>query len=80
MARAELSALLVKVEAGEEVIIARRGRPVAKLVRALQDERPRQLGTLRGQIWMSEDFDAPCPEIEEAFELSAIEPSPSRGQ
>lgn len=74
-AKAELSALLVKVEAGEEVVIARHGRPVAKLVPVVSDERPRELGTLKGQIWIAEDFDAPCPEIEEAFEGSDIEPA-----
>lgn len=66
-AKAELSALLVLVENGEEVVISRAGKPVAKLV-AMETARPeRVLGRLRGQIWTSEDFDAPSSEIEALF-------------
>jgi prevent-host-death family protein len=66
-AKTHLSRLLERVEAGEEITLARAGRPVARLVpyRALHE--PRTPGLLKGKIWISDDFDAPLPEFEEAF-------------
>jgi prevent-host-death family protein len=66
-AKAELSSLLVKVEEGEEVIIARNGKPVARLVAFEARKEPRKLGSMKGRIWMSEDFDDPDKEVEEMF-------------
>lgn len=61
-AKTQLSRLIDKVNAGEEVVITRHGRPVARLVPAEQRQ-PRKLGVLEGQgFWMSEDFDAPLPD------------------
>jgi prevent-host-death family protein len=57
-AKTHLSRLVERVEAGEEVTIARAGRPVARLV-PLRAPRPRVLGALRGQIRLVADFDAP---------------------
>ncbi len=54
-AKTELSRLLQRVEAGEEVMIARAGRPVAKLVAARPA--PRRPGRLRGRIWLSQDYE-----------------------
>jgi len=45
---------------GEEIIIAKRGRPVAKLVRVAAE--PRTPGRLKGRIRISADFDQPLPE------------------
>jgi len=61
-AKTNFSKLLQRVALGEEIIIAKAGVPVAKLVpvRAAQGKRP--LGLYRGQIWMAEDFDAPLPD------------------
>ena len=61
-AKTHLSRLLERVERGQEIVIARAGRPVAKLV-PLQDHPPRQrpLGRDKGKIWMSDDFDEPLP-------------------
>lgn len=61
-AKTHLSRLLDQVEAGEEVIITRRGRPVAKLVRVTEAEPPakrRVLGVLRGQAgnWVPKQQD-----------------------
>ena len=67
-AKTHLSRLLKRVEAGEEVIIARDGEPVAKIVPLREATAPRRPGSARGQIWMSEDFDAPLPEFERYFE------------
>jgi antitoxin (DNA-binding transcriptional repressor) of toxin-antitoxin stability system len=62
-----LSQLLAAVEDGEEVVIARAGRPIAKLVRLGTSPR-RGFGDLRGRVWISDDFDAPLPaEVEGAF-------------
>lgn len=58
-AKTHLSRLLERVEAGEEVIIARNGRPVARLV-ALGAQ-PRTPGRLKGQIRIGKNFDAPLP-------------------
>lgn len=61
-AKTHLSRLLARVERGEEVIIARSGRPVARLLPIEPKGRERQLGLDRGTIFISEDFDAPLPD------------------
>lgn len=66
-AKAELSSLLVKVEEGEEVVIARNGKPVARIVAYEARREPRKLGSMRGQIWIADDFDAPGKDIEQMF-------------
>ena len=66
-AKAQLSALLVKVEAGEEVIIARGSHEVARLVPARKPFGKRVLGALRGQITIPAGFDDPLPEFEHMF-------------
>jgi prevent-host-death family protein len=60
-AKTTLSKLVELVESGEEVIIARAGEAVARLVPA-HPQRPRKLGAWKGRIWMADDFDAPLPE------------------
>lgn len=67
-AKTHLSRLVGRVEAGEEITLARAGRPVARLVPYRARREPRRLGIWKGQVWMSPDFDAPLPEIVEAFE------------
>jgi prevent-host-death family protein len=65
-AKTHLSRLLERVAQGEEVIIAKSGRPVAKLVRVTAE--PRQPGRLKGRIHMGPCFDEPLPdEILKAF-------------
>jgi prevent-host-death family protein len=59
-AKTNLSALLKRVEEGEEIIIARAGKPVAQLVPA-KPNGPFPLGFERGRIKMSDDFDDPLP-------------------
>ena len=58
-AKTELSRLLEAVEAGEEVVIARAGVPVARLVAVRTDERVP--GRLAGVVRFEEDFDSPLP-------------------
>ena len=57
-AKTQLSRLIARVEQGEEVLIARAGEPVAKLVRAHRPTRRRKLGEYAGKIWIADDFDA----------------------
>lgn len=60
-AKTHLSRLLERVERGEEIVIARAGKPVARLVPIEPVVRRRPIGRYRGQIWMSEDLDEPLP-------------------
>ena len=62
-AKTHLSRLLTRVENGEEVIIARNGSPVAKLVRS-KPAGKRQPGTLKGKITIPDSFFDPLPEEE----------------
>jgi prevent-host-death family protein len=58
-AKTHLSRLLAQVEAGEEIIIARNGEPVAKLVAVPKPPTKRVLGADRGIVFISDDFDDP---------------------
>lgn len=59
-AKTHLSRLLDRVAQGEEIVIARSGKPVAKLVRLKME--PRRPGRLKGRIHIADDFDEPLPE------------------
>ncbi|MBL8112660.1 MAG: type II toxin-antitoxin system Phd/YefM family antitoxin [Acidobacteria bacterium] len=59
-AKTHLSQLLDRVSRGEEIILARGGRPIAKLVPIVAETR--RPGRLAGRITMAADFDAPLPE------------------
>lgn len=63
-AKTQLSRLLDRAEAGEDVIIARAGHPVVRLVpvTAGAPDAPRVLGALQGKGWIADDFDAPLDE------------------
>jgi prevent-host-death family protein len=60
-AKTHLSRLIEEVAAGGEVIIARNGKPVARLVPAEARTNPRQPGEWRGAVRIDGDFDAPLP-------------------
>lgn len=62
-AKTNLSRLLVKVEAGEDIIIARSGTPVARLVR-FQKRGKRQFGSMKGRVRLDASFFDPLPEEE----------------
>ncbi|MGA7462545.1 MAG: type II toxin-antitoxin system Phd/YefM family antitoxin [Candidatus Korobacteraceae bacterium] len=67
-AKTHLSKLLERVALGEEVIIAKAGKPVARLVALKDRKRKRPLGLAKGEFTVPDDFDAPLPpEIEEDF-------------
>ncbi len=68
-AKSNLSRLVEEVEAGGEIVIARAGKPVARLVPLAQATRPRKPGLLKGRIRIAADFDAPLPDdILDTFE------------
>ena len=75
-AKTHLSRLLAKVARGDEVIIARGGKPVARLVPIQKARRMEQLlGIDKGRLWIAEDFDEPLPaEILAAFEAKGEDP------
>ena len=66
-AKAQLSALVEKVMAGQEVIIGKAGKPVAKLVRYERSAQPRRPGALKGKIKIADDFDELPEDIAAAF-------------
>ena len=69
-AETDLSNLVERAAAGEEIVIAKAGRPMARLVPyTTRRTTPRPLGLLAGQVWVGPDFDDPLPEeILAAFE------------
>jgi prevent-host-death family protein len=69
-AKTHLSRLVEAIETGArtEVVIARNGRPVARLTSLQSAERPRRLGIARGQFTAPDSIDAANPLIAELFE------------
>ena len=68
-AKTQLSRLVEAAAAGEEIIIAKSGKPVDRLGPLAGPGRVRRLGILAGKLHVPEDFDAPLPdEVIEAFE------------
>lgn len=75
-AKAQLAKLLDRVSAGEEIVIERAGKPVAKLVPC--EAPPKRVpGGWKGKVWMATDFDAHDKEIEALFYDGPIEPAKS---
>lgn len=64
-AKAQLSKLVEKAMLGEEVIIAKGNKPVARLVAIQPDKEPRQPGSAKGEIWISPDFDEPLEDFKD---------------
>ncbi|GAA3899298.1 type II toxin-antitoxin system Phd/YefM family antitoxin [Microbacterium invictum] len=74
-AKTNLSRLLRMVESGAEVEIRRGGSPIARLL-PIDDAPPkRQLGIDKGKIWISDDFDEPMTEIEQAIASNDLFPA-----
>ncbi len=67
-AKTNLSRLLDRAAGGEEIVITRNGRPVARLVAATPVRKPRKLGLLKGRIRMGNDFDTLPGDVLDAFE------------
>ncbi len=67
-AKTHLSRLLQQVRDGEEVIIAKAGKPVARLVAVTEKQKRRRPGSAKGTLSYADDFDAPLPdEVLESF-------------
>jgi prevent-host-death family protein len=67
-AKTHLSRLLARVEAGEEIVIARDGRPIARLV-SVHGQPTRVAGSALGEFSVPDDFDSPLPdEIQSGFQ------------
>ena len=67
-AKTHLSRLVEEAANGEEIVITKHNRPVARLVALEASARPRKPGGWEGQVWMADNFDAPLPEkLEDAF-------------
>ena len=62
-AKTQLSTLVEEAAAGKEIIIAKNGKPMAKLV-AFREKPKRKPGRFKDKIWISPDFDAPMTEEE----------------
>ncbi len=76
-AKTHLSRLLARVARGDEVIIAKAGKPIARLVPVQRAGRMDQLlGIDKGRLWIAEDFDAPLSEeLLAGFEGTGEDPS-----
>lgn len=67
-AKTQLSKLVEEAAQGEEIIIAKAGRPIARLVPlATHEGKPRTPGGMKSQIWLADDFDAPMSDEELAL-------------
>lgn len=77
-AKSTLSKLIERVQQGEEFVIGKSGKPVAKLVPYHLDSQPRQLGSgnWSGKIWIADDFDDTSDEIIALFEGESSELTP----
>ncbi len=63
-AKSHLSQLVKEAAAGAEIIIAKAGQPMARLVSMASEPRAeRKPGRLKGQVWMADDFDESSPEV-----------------
>jgi prevent-host-death family protein len=67
-AKSSLSRLVERALAGEEIVIARNGEPLVKLMPVEKERKPRVPGRLKGKVRMAPDFEFTAEEIEELFE------------
>ena len=67
-AKTQLSKLLDRVATGEELVLGKAGKPMARLIPYREQRQPRKPGRLAGKIWMAPDFDDTPEDIIAAFE------------
>lgn len=77
-AKTQLSRLVEQAMHGEEIVIAKAGTPLVKLVPVAAFEGARTLGALAGKVHEAKDCWEPDPDIEELFYASRVEPPPAR--
>ena len=73
-AKSQLSRLVDEVEAGAEIVIARNGRPVARLVPLPRMPHERTPGGWEGKVWIAPDFDEPDEELIDLMENGPVFP------
>jgi len=61
-AKTQLSKLVDLAAKGEDTVIARNGKPIARLTTLKEEKLPLRMGLLEGKIWIADDFDAPLPD------------------
>lgn len=66
-AKTNLSKLIERTKNGEDVIISKAGKPVAKLSAYKEKLKPRKFGLWKGKVWISDDFNDEDPEINKLF-------------
>ncbi|MGD0733011.1 MAG: type II toxin-antitoxin system prevent-host-death family antitoxin [Terracidiphilus sp.] len=77
-AKTQLSKLIQIAENGEDVVIARAGKPVVRLTRLITEKRPIRYGLLKDKLHVADDFDAPLPDdVLAEFENGPIFPPES---
>lgn len=70
-AKAKFSEILSRAAAGEEIVVTKHGKPIVKITDIAEDKealiakRKAFIGSLKGKVWMSEDFDEPLEEFAE---------------
>ena len=67
-AKTHLSRLVEEAVAGEEIVIAKAGRPYVKLVPFQSERTPRKLGAWKGRVWIARDFDDTPEDVVRLFE------------
>ena len=67
-AKTHLSRLLEEAAAGEDIVIAKAGKPYVRLVPCLPEQSPRPLGGWEGKVWIADDFDETPEEVIRLFE------------
>lgn len=67
-AKTHLSRIVDRVAGGESVIIGKAGKPMAILSPYIEEKRHRKPGSMKGKIWMAEDFDTDSDLIADLFE------------
>jgi len=68
-AKTHFSRLLARVATGEEVVISKAGKPVARLVPVTEKRKQRTPGSAKGKLTLAKDFNAPLPDaVLKAFE------------
>ena len=73
-AKTHLSRLIDAAAAGEEIVIARAGKPVVRLVAVATTEGPRRLGALAGRVVERDDAWAPDPDLDAVLYGGGVEP------
>lgn len=66
-AKTNLSKLIEKTRQGEDIVIAKAGKPIVKLIPYKKKLKPRKPGIWKGKIWVSDDFDEEDEEINRLF-------------